>query len=288
MTRPPTHAGIIRPARRPAGWSAPGSSPRGAADDPTLVPGPGEDLCHLLGDWRVFQKVGGHRWSLDDLLTGWLAWRVARDAPPARVLDLGTGVGSVLMMTAWHFPEARLVGVEAQAVSADLARRSLRYNGVAARAAVHDGDLRDFDGAHGFDLVTGTPPYFPPGSAVQSDAVQKGPCRHEHRGGVDDYVAAAARAAAPGATVVLCHAALQRDRLLGAAARAGWDAMIVCDVAGRDGKAALVTVAAFRVPPGGAGLAPQHEEFSVRGRDLQWTERFIQVRREMGMPHGRA
>ncbi|TNF30006.1 MAG: methyltransferase domain-containing protein, partial [Deltaproteobacteria bacterium] len=281
---PPAAPGIVRPARRPAGWEAPGAAPRGPSDDPALAPGEGEDLCHLLGDWRIFQKLGGHRWSLDDLLTGWVAWRVVRDRPPARAVDLGCGIGSVLMMTAWHFPDAHLVGVEAQEVSAGLARRSVRYNGIDGRVAVRHGDLRDFDGAHAFDLVTGTPPYFVAGKGTQSDAVQKGPCRFEHRGGIDDYVDAAARAVAPGGTVAMCHAALQRQRLLDAGERAGWRPLLVCDVAGREGKAPLVTAAAFRVPPGDDDAPVRAETFAVRGADLQWTERFAQLRRDMGMP----
>ena len=35
------------------------------------------------------------------------------------------------------------------------------------------------------DLVTGTPPYLPVGSGPESTRVQCGPCRFEHRGGID-------------------------------------------------------------------------------------------------------
>ena len=45
-------AGIVRPARRPADWRAPGPPPAPAPDVPGLWPGPARDLCHLAGDWR--------------------------------------------------------------------------------------------------------------------------------------------------------------------------------------------------------------------------------------------
>ena len=48
--------------------------------------------------------------------------------PPRRCLDLGCGIGSVLLMVAWQFPHARVVGVEAQRRSAAMARRSIAYN----------------------------------------------------------------------------------------------------------------------------------------------------------------
>src|SRR3990170_4343828 len=103
----PAQAGVVRAARRPAGWRAPGPAPAGPGARPDLHPGPGEDLCFLTGDWRIFQRVGGHRWSLDDLVTAHAA-AAAVAAPPARALDLGCGVGSVLMMVAWRFPAARV------------------------------------------------------------------------------------------------------------------------------------------------------------------------------------
>src|SRR5262245_7239106 len=114
--------GIVRPARRPRGWCAPGPAP---ASDGGPPPGPGEDLCYLSGDWRILQRVRGHRWSLDDLVTAWAAAEETAATPPARIVDLGCGIGAVLMMVAWRFPAARCVGIEAQAVSVDLARRSL-------------------------------------------------------------------------------------------------------------------------------------------------------------------
>jgi len=276
--------GVVRRARRPRGWSAPGPPPGEERGDPELAPGPGEDLCYLLGDWRILQRVDGHRWSLDDLVTAWLACRLA--ASPRRILDLGTGIASVLMMCAWRFPEATLLGLEAQPISAGLARRSLRYNGLASRAEVRLADLRApgalgaEDGA--FDLVTGTPPYFPPGAGTESGAPQKGPCRFERRGGVEAYCGAARGALHPDGLVVLCHAARQDERLVSAARAADLHLERLVYVAGREGKAPLVAVGAFRArAPGGEAAV---ETLDVRDRAGQWTPGFRALRRAMGMP----
>src|SRR5262245_12293001 len=122
--------GIVRPARRPPDWKCAGPLPAtGAWSRPDLQPRADEDLCHLSGDWRILQRIDGKRWSLDDLVTAWLAADELRDTPPRRAADLGCGIGSVLMMIAWRFPSARVVGVEAQEVSVGLARRSLAWNG---------------------------------------------------------------------------------------------------------------------------------------------------------------
>src|SRR3954467_7214354 len=115
--------GIVRAPRRPDGWVPPGPPPRPPADVRGLWPAAGEDLCWLCGDWRILQRTDGHRFSLDDLVTAHVAVEEVAATPPRRVLDLGCGIGTVLLMMAWRFPAARAVGVEAQAVSVALARR---------------------------------------------------------------------------------------------------------------------------------------------------------------------
>ena len=70
--------GVVRAARRPAGWVAPGPRPRGAEGRPELLPAEDEDLCLLAGDWRILQKLRGHRWSMDDLVTAWIATQLEK------------------------------------------------------------------------------------------------------------------------------------------------------------------------------------------------------------------
>jgi len=278
--------GIIRPARRPSGWIAPGPRPLGTPGRPDVWPASGEDLCYLAGDWRILQRVRGHRWSLDDLVTAWFAASIAEPVAPARIADLGCGIGAVLMLLAWRFPQARCVGIEAQPVSAALARRSIALNGIEDRCAVRLGDLRDpaalSDGAV-FNVVTGTPPYLPRGSATEPLREQQAPCHIELRGGIEDYCAAAARVLAPGARFVVCHAAGQRVRVLAAAQRAGLGVERRRDVIPRAGKGALFTVYAMRRTSELAScdvLPP----LVVRAANGQRTDEFRTLRHQMGMP----
>lgn len=277
--------GIIRPARRPPDWVAPGPAPVTPADRPDLWPGPGEDLCYLAGDWRILQRLDGHRWSLDDLVTAWYAAAEVAAVPPARLADLGCGIGTVLLFLLWRFPAARGVGVEAQELSAGLARRSLAWNGADARAEVRHADFRDEAALAGIppccDLVTGTPPYFPQGTGTESDHVQRAPCRFEHRGGVEDYCRAAARLLAPGAPFVACESAGQRERVLAAAAGAGLTVARWRDVVPRAGKAPLVSVFTMRAAAATTTLEPP---LVVRDAAGQWTPEFSAVRRAMGLP----
>ncbi|GAB4198772.1 MAG: methyltransferase [Sandaracinaceae bacterium] len=204
----------------------------------------------ITADYRVFQRARGHRYAIDDVLTAWLA---ATRAPRAtRILDLGTGIGSVAIMLAWKLREARLVTVEAQAISLALHRENVARNGLAARIAVHEGDFRDEVvraalAAHGpFDLVTGTPPYFPPERALPSPDAQRTHARLEMRGGVEAYLETAARLVALGGVVVVCADAQRPERVLDTAPRLGLVPEHALEVAPREGKPALFSVWTLR------------------------------------------
>jgi len=187
-------------------------------------------------------------------------------------------------MLAWRFPAARCVGVEAQAESAALARRSIGWNGVESRVAVHVGDLRDgLLRLGGSDLVTGTPPYLPVGSGRVPLRAQQAGCHFEERGGIEAYCTAAARLLAPGGWFVVCHAAGQRARAERAAASAGLAIERWREVVPRAGKAALFTVYAMALA-GTARPTVREPPLVVRGVDGQWTAEFRAVRSTMGMP----
>ena len=268
--------GVIRPARRPTGWVPPGPLPAGAGGRADLEPKADEDLCYLSGEWRLFQKLEGHRWSLDDLVTAWVAARHLTGASQA--LDLGCGLGSVLLMLAWKGQQARVTGVEAQPERASMARRSIAFNGVESRCAVLDGDLRAIELGPNFGLVTGTPPYFPRGSGTEAEADHVSACRFEHRGGVEAYLSAAERHVSPDGVFVMCAATLEDERVRAAAS--SLHARGLLHVVPRAGKAPLVSVWTFTRSAG--SCAP--EELVVRDAAGQWTPAFQRVRGEMGLP----
>jgi tRNA1Val (adenine37-N6)-methyltransferase len=169
------------------GWAKPGTQvPEAASID--LDVREDETLDALCGFFRVFQLKKGHRFSTDDMLTAWYgtSW-----CPSARtILDLGSGIGSVGMTAAWRLPGARLVTVEAQDRSVELARKSVQFNGLQDRYEIRHGDFRDpnlISESEKFDLVLGSPPYFPLEAGILGDHPQKIACRFEVRGSISDY-----------------------------------------------------------------------------------------------------
>jgi tRNA1(Val) A37 N6-methylase TrmN6 len=280
--------GIVRPARRPPWWTASGPRPAGPGERDDLWPGENEDLCHLSGDWRIFQRVDGHRWSLDDLVTAWYAVEAADALDVTHHLDLGCGIGSVLLMVAWSLTDVQHVGIEAQTVSVGLARRSIAYDGIDARARVVHADLRE-PGAlpelRRFELVTGTPPYFDVRDGSLSPNVQRVPCRFETRGGIEDYATAAARWMAPAGRFVACETSGQIGRVRDACEQAGLRLLHWRDVIPKAGKPALLTVfAAARNDDCAAEPDGERAPLTVRDQHDARTPAFVAVRARMGMP----
>lgn len=202
----------------------------------------------LTRDVRVYQRAKGHRFSADDVATAYVAHRAAPAA--STVLDLGCGLGSVLLHLAWSMPTARLVGVEAQAISFSLLARNVERNGLADRVAIHHGDLRDeaVVAALGtsFDLVTGTPPYFPPSAALDAQDPQRAHARIEYRGGVEAYVATAARVLADRGAFVMCGDARAEPRVVAAAGEVGLTLCARLAIVPREGRPPLFSVWTLR------------------------------------------
>ena len=205
-------------------WAKPGPIPPGALGEGPDVE-PGETLDAISGFFRIFQLEDGHRFSTDDVLT---AWYGTSHCPTARsALDLGSGIGTVGMIAAWRLPGARFVTVEAQEQSVRLARKSAAWNGLVERYEIREGDFRDagiLREEEKFDLVLGSPPYFPPGSGAGSGHPQKLACRFEMRGTIADYCTTAARHLGRGgffACVFPVDPAQQYERVCAGAAAAG-------------------------------------------------------------------
>ena len=89
----------------------------------------------------------------------WSRWRWA-GAGPARILDLGTGSGAILVTLLAEWPEARGVGTDIDAAALAVAAENAARHGVAARATFRRADWTE--GVVGrFDLVVSNPPYIP-------------------------------------------------------------------------------------------------------------------------------
>ncbi len=198
------------------------------------------------------------------------------------------------MLAAWRLPGARFVTVEAQEESLRLARKSVRYNGLTERFTLLHGDLRDesvLAGEEPFDLVLGSPPYYPPGTATPAAHEQAIPARFEMRGDVADYARAAARALAPGGLFACVHPAARAEDAVRAFADAGLAVLRARDVVFREDEAPRIRlwacVRAADLPEDLARAAGFLEPpLVVRLRDGSRSREYAAIRVTMGYPPG--
>jgi len=262
------------------GWRRPGPRPPGGVE-----PDSGETLDYLCGWFRIFQYEKGHRYSTDDVLTAWYGILCAPRV--SRFADLGSGIGSVAIIAAWRLPAAQVVTVEAQEQSIRLARKSVAYNGLSDRFTLIQGDLRDFQSEVSFDLVTGSPPYFPPGTATEAEHSQAIPARIEMRGTIAGYAATASRILAPGGVFAFVFPTLQLARVDEALRDAGLMLLRRREVIFKEGEPSLITLFCTArigdVPPRDAFVEPP---LIIRRTDGSIHPEYAVIRMSFGFPPG--
>jgi release factor glutamine methyltransferase len=123
-----------------------------------------EPLQHVLG----FAEFCGLRLKTDaraliprpetELLVETVIARCA--APPARILDLGTGGGAVALALAKAFPGARVTAVDASAAALSLAAENAELSGLAGRVEFVESDwFGRLPPGEPYGLIVSNPPY---------------------------------------------------------------------------------------------------------------------------------
>lgn len=158
---------------------------------------------------RIIQEPSGNRFSTDAVLLSSYCAAKTRD----RVADLGTGTGilPLLIWAKWR-PE-RLIGVEIDPQTADMASRSVRVNGLEGSIGIVNADLKDAPSLLGrakFTLIVSNPPYIRAGEGMQAASERRALARHEIGCTIDDVAKAAADLLVPRGRFALVH---RPDRL---------------------------------------------------------------------------
>jgi tRNA1(Val) A37 N6-methylase TrmN6 len=125
-----------------------------------------------------------------------------------------------------------------------------------------------------FDLVVGSPPYFPIGSGIEGDHPQKIACRFEMRGDIRDYARVAAAHLAPGGLFACVFPAEDR-RLEEAASAARLTIVRRRPVAFREGEPPLIALFAMM----------RRDDLPARMHDRPWNEPPLTIRSADGSVH---
>ena len=136
----------------------------------------GEPVAYITGRrgfWTIEVEVGPGalvpRPETETLIEAALAHFA--DRPPPRILDLGTGPGTLLLAALAEWPPATGLGIDASEEALGYARRNAARVGVAERAELRLGDWLEGVGET-FDLILCNPPYVESGAELPRDVAE--------------------------------------------------------------------------------------------------------------------
>ncbi len=163
--------------------------------------------------------------------------------PPAKILDLGTGSGALLLAAMCEWPEAQGVGIDASAAALAIAQSNATALGFGNRAKMLPGDWRQpgwqqpLPGP--FDLIVCNPPYVETTAMLAPQVMEHEPHSALFAGedGLDDYrilIPALAALLAPQGIAILEIGAGQRQDVAALATASGFAVDCWQDLAGHD------------------------------------------------------
>ena len=166
---------------------------------------PGERLDELQRNgYHIIQHPGRFCFGMDAvLLTGF-----ARAGERDRLLDLGTGTGIIPRLMEAKYHCASLPGLEIQPERADMAARSVAWNGLQDKISIVTGDIKEADRifpSASFDCITCNPPYMIGQHGVVNPDEPKAIARHEILCSFGDVAGQTAKLLRPGGHFFLVH-----------------------------------------------------------------------------------
>ncbi len=163
-------------------------------DVPKLQLKDGERLDDLQRNgYQIIQNENRFCFGMDAVLLA----AFAQVKKGEKALDLGTGTGVIPLLLKGRTAGSSFTGLEISEASADMARRSVAYNGLESEISIVTGDIRhagSLFAAGSYDVVTSNPPYMIGGHGLVNPDTELAAARHELLCTFDDVAAAAAGA----------------------------------------------------------------------------------------------
>lgn len=154
--------------------------------------------------YGIIQRKGAFCFGMDAvLLSGFTAVKRGE-----RALDMGTGTGIIPILLSAKTEGEHFTGLEIQEESADMARRSVAYNGLEQKIEIVTGDITVASSLFPlatFDVVTSNPPYMNDAHGIRNPGDAKAIARHEVKCTLEDVVREGMKVLKPGGRFYMVH-----------------------------------------------------------------------------------
>jgi len=124
------------------------------------------------------------------------------------VIDFGTGTGILPILLEAKTDGEKFVGLEIQTDSVDMAKRSVRYNGLEKKIEIIEGDIKiasEIFKKASFDVVVTNPPYMSENNGLENPEEPKAIARHEIKCTLEDVIREAAALLKPQGRFYMVH-----------------------------------------------------------------------------------
>ncbi len=161
-----------------------------------------------LDDLKIIQRASGYKFSTDSVLLA----NFGRAKQNDLYVDLCSGSGVVAILFSWKNKIKKSFAIELQPALADMAKRSIEYNGLSEKIEVLNQDLHSAHQTLGYesvDVITVNPPYNPVGETSETDEIAI--ATHELKTTLENIVKESSKLLKFGGKLYMVHRA---DRLV--------------------------------------------------------------------------
>ena len=173
------------------------------SEKPVLMPG--ERLDDLQRDGlRIIQNPSWFCFGMDAVLLSWFA----RVEEGQKCLDLGCGNGVIPILMYSRWPGESFTGLEIQPDVAQMAGRSVAWNGIGDKVEIIAGDVcrgTEIFPKASFDVITSNPPYLMDAHGLKNPGDHKAIARHEVACSLKQWIETATKLLKPGGHFYMVH-----------------------------------------------------------------------------------
>ncbi|MTI65956.1 MAG: tRNA1(Val) (adenine(37)-N6)-methyltransferase [Firmicutes bacterium] len=145
-----------------------------------------------IKDLKIIQNTDGFCFGMDAVLLA----NYCDIKKSSNVIDLGTGT-AVIPLILWGKKDVKKIyGIEIQKEVSEMAKRSIKLNGLEGSIEILNKDLKnvtDYLGVNKYDVVTTNPPYKIKGSGIVNPEDKKAISRHEIKCNLEDVIKTSSR-----------------------------------------------------------------------------------------------